>query len=309
MRKLTNEEFINKCNIIHNGVYDYSLCNYDSANKKVKITCKKHGTFLQTPRSHISGSGCPECYNENRSKKQSFDFQYFLNMSKNKHGDKFDYTKSIYVNSKTKIEIICRKHGSFMQIPLNHFKISEPCPSCRKLSKDKILDKFNKKHGYKYDYSLFKYGELTTTKSYIDILCPKHGKFTQRINHHARGTGCPVCKESIGEKLISEILFEMGLILNIDFYRQKKFEGLIGQNPLLFDFYLPKYRLCIEFDGEQHIRPIKIFGGEDTFYKIKNRDKIKNEYCLNNNIRLIRFNKNNKKEIKNTLNRILYTIN
>lgn len=84
---------------------------------------------------------------------------------------------------------------------------------------------------------------------------------------------------------------------------------LIGQNPLLFDFYLPKYRLCIEFDGEQHIRPIKIFGGEDTFYKIKNRDKIKNEYCLNNNIRLIRFNKNNKKEIKNTLNRILYTIN
>ncbi len=310
MRKLNTTDFIERCNKIHNNIYDYSFSNYKNSNKKIKIICKIHGLFNQSPRSHMSGSGCPKCYNENRSIKQSFDFNYFLEMSKQKHGDRFDYSKSFYINSKTKIEIICKAHGSFMQIPLNHFKFKDPCPLCRKLSMEEIIQKFNKIHNYKYDYSLFGYSKSTTTKSYIDIICPKHGKFTQRINHHIRGTGCPICKESLGEKIISEILIGMGFIFNKDFYRQKSFDGLIDQNFLLFDFYLPSYSLCIEFDGEQHSIPVKIFGGEKTFYRIKKRDAIKNEYCKNNNIRLIRFNKKYKKEeIENYLKGIIYPTN
>ena len=110
------------------------------------------------------------------------------------------------------------------------------------------------------------------------------------------GAGCPMCRESLGEKLINEILIEIGLIPNKDFYRQQGFDGLINENSLLFDFYIPGHRVCIEFDGVQHIMPIKIFGGEKTFTKIKKRDKIKNEYCIKNNIRLLRFNQKDKKD-------------
>jgi very-short-patch-repair endonuclease len=70
---------------------------------------------------------------------------------------------------------------------------------------------------------------------------------------------------------------------------------------LKFDFYLPNYNLCIEYDGRQHFEPIDFFGGEKNFEIIKKRDKIKNEYCLNNNIHLIRIPYNEYKNINSIL--------
>ena len=58
--------------------------------------------------------------------------------------------------------------------------------------------------------------------------------------------------------------------------------------PLPYDFYLPERNMCIEFDGEQHFRPVEFFGGEDAFKLRKKKDKIKNEYCEKNNIYLLR---------------------
>lgn len=296
MRKLDIVEFILRSNRIHNNFYDYSISKYDT-KEKIEIICPKHGIFHQRASSHMSGSGCKKCYDEKRHfQSKTLDINFFLENSIKKHGDKYDYSESEYINSYTKIKIICREHGPFYQIPSSHFTFDDPCPQCRKLSKDKIIERFNKKHNNKYDYSLFDYQPDTTTKHYIDIICPIHGKFNQRINHHMCGAGCPMCRESLGEKLINEILIEIGLIPNKDFYRQQGFDGLINENSLFFDFYIPGHRLCIEFDGVQHIMPIKIFGGEKTFTKIKKRDKIKNEYCIKNNIRLLRFNQKDKKD-------------
>lgn len=89
---------------------------------------------------------------------------------------------------------------------------------------------------------------------------------------------------SKGEKQISEILEK----LNIKFKREYKFDNCKNINVLSFDFYLPDYNFCIEYDGKQHYEPNDFFGGINSFEKIKHNDKIKNEYCKNNNIHLIR---------------------
>ena len=81
---------------------------------------------------------------------------------------------------------------------------------------------------------------------------------------------------------------------NINYSRQHKFEGCVYKNKLPFDFYLPNYNCCVEYDGIQHFVSSEFFGGEEKLKYIQNNDKIKNEYCNDNNIRLIRikYNKN-----------------
>lgn len=111
-----------------------------------------------------------------------------------------------------------------------------------------------------------------------------YGVFEQTPNHHSHGCGCPKCNESKGEKNIRKILDNK----NIEYIIQYKFNDCIHIKQLKYDFYLPKYNICIEFDGKQHYKSVKWFGGDKTLKYIQKNDKIKNEYCLKNNIRLLR---------------------
>jgi hypothetical protein len=90
--------------------------------------------------------------------------------------------------------------------------------------------------------------------------------------------------KSLGERLIKDILTES----EVDFIQQKRFDDCKHVLTLPFDFYLPNYNTCIEFDGIQHFQPIEFFGGEDEFNRLKINDAIKTEYCELNNINLIR---------------------
>jgi len=101
----------------------------------------------------------------------------------------------------------------------------------------------------------------------------------------SKSDGCPSCKiSSIGEKLISEYLE----LKNLKYTSQYKFETCRNIRQLPFDFYLSDHNICIEFDGRQHFEPVEIFGGEKEYLiRIKN-DKIKSDWCLNNNVELIR---------------------
>ena len=78
---------------------------------------------------------------------------------------------------------------------------------------------------------------------------------------------------------------------NIHFLTQYSFEKCVNENKLLFDFYLPKQNICIEFDGIQHEKAISFFGGEEGLRKTKKRDQIKNLFCIESNIKLIRIKK------------------
>jgi very-short-patch-repair endonuclease len=130
------------------------------------------------------------------------------------------------------------------------------------------------------------YNDYVDQHSKIKIICKKHGIFEQLACNHTNGNGCQVCsiKDSIGQKIIRKFLKER----KISFKEQKIFKKCVYKKYLLFDFYLIDNNICIEYDGIQHFESIEYFGGDSVFNETKIRDKIKNEYCKNNNIHLIR---------------------
>ena len=112
-----------------------------------------------------------------------------------------------------------------------------------------------------------------------------------QANHLKNGeTQSCGCLKSSGEEQISLLLTKN----NIKFERQKTFPNLKYKNPLYCDFYLPEFNLIIEFNGEQHYKPVELFGGQENLELIQLRDKIKKDYCLKNNIAFltIKFNEN-----------------
>jgi len=119
-----------------------------------------------------------------------------------------------------------------------------------------------------------------------------------------RQHGCPVCKESKGEANIFNFLN----LNNINYIRQKTFDKLIGigGGKLKFDFYIPKLNLCIEYDGPQHYndKSFKFKNFKSDFESIVANDNIKNKFCIDNNIKLIRIPYYESNNIKNTLNRL-----
>lgn len=156
-----------------------------------------------------------------------------------------------------------------------------------------FIEKANQKHGFIYNYNKTTFKK--TTKKVV-ITCITHGDFEQTPNSHLNGSGCPICKESKGEKEIRKHL----VMLNIKFIPQHKFTECKNIKQLPFDFYLPNYNTCIEFNGEQHYKSIKHFGGDEKFNRTQINDEIKMEYCKMNKINLIIIN--DIKNIKKLLN-------
>ena len=115
---------------IHGDKYDYSKVEYIDSHTKVCIICPEHGEFWQIPNSHLRGSGCPICGQINRTKTKTLPLNEFIIKAFLVHGDKYDYSKVEYVNAKTKVCIMCPKHGEFWQKPNDHISLSHGCPKC-----------------------------------------------------------------------------------------------------------------------------------------------------------------------------------
>jgi hypothetical protein len=294
----TKEKFIEESNKIHKYKYDYSSVNYIDNKTDVKIICPIHGEFKKNPSSHLIGSGCRKCYgNETKTTKQ------FILDAQKIHKNKYDYSLVEYINNKKEIKIICSIHGIFEQSPITHLK-NHGCKKCADIIKGEHLrytiteyiNMSNKIHNNKYDYSSTNYSGIFNI---INIICPKHGSFEQRASDHLRGNGCPTCSESNGEYIIRKILENN----NIDFKSRKIFDNCKNIRCLPFDFYLPEFNTCIEYDGIQHFEPIDFFGGETALKSLKERDDIKNIFCEKYNINLIRikYDENVKEKLQNYL--------
>lgn len=293
MRKLTRDEFINRCIRIHGDKYDYSMVEYKCSKTKVKIICKSHGIFEQVPNNHLMGKGCNICKPNFGEKLRLEDF---IEMSNKIHNFEYDYSLVNYINNKTKVKIICKKHGTFEQEPRSHLS-GLKCATCqgnKKITKVDFIERCSVIFDNKYDYSE---SEIDGTKSKTIIKCPKHGHFRQVVESHIRGHGCPKCKDSKGEKIISWFLDKN----KIKYETQKMFDGCFDVRKLRFDFYIPNMNTCIEFDGRHHFEEIEygIHKLEDTIKK----DKIKNKFCEENKIRLIRisYDQNAIQQLENLL--------
>lgn len=283
---LTTDQFIEKAKKI-SPQYDYSKVVYIRSKEKVIVSCKKHGDFLVRPNSILNGSGCPKCGALIKPESIMVFKDEFIERANKVHDNKYEYIK--YTRMHEKATIKCPIHGVFKQDANNHISGSG-CFKCgllirgngRASTQEDIINKFIKKHGNVYDYSKVNY-----KRSFIkvEIICKKHGSFYQAPNMHLSGCGCPICKASKAEKLIYNYLSDN----NIKFISQKTFIDCKNIKPLPFDFYIPNLNICIEYDGELHYKCFRrSSSGIAKLVKTQKNDSIKNEYCLKNNIKLIR---------------------
>ena len=129
VHKYTNEEWIEQARKVHGNKYDYSKVEYINNKTKVCIICPEHGEFWQRPNDHLTGYGCPKCTKYSNK----YTTETWIQKAKQIHGDKYDYSKVKYVNSHTKVCIICPEHGEFWQTPNNHLCGKTICPKCSKI--------------------------------------------------------------------------------------------------------------------------------------------------------------------------------
>jgi len=267
-KKLKQEEYIKRCNIIHNNKYDYSKTVYKNSRTNVTIVCKIHGEFSQDPRSHITGKGCYKCgYKLGREKASLTNRRSraeFIEEVKKLYGDKYDYS---HIPEKprrhSKYEIICKDHGVFVQRLKDHLA-GHGCTACNApkfvpKNYELRIEQFKQTHGDLYDYSLINKNYGSHEK--IPIICKKHGLFHQNLNNHKNGSICPTCSEtastSKGEK---EWLDSLGLP-NTPSHRQvpKKIGGVTYR----FDGYDPNTNTVYEYHGDYWHGNPKIYNPDD----------------------------------------------
>ncbi len=297
--KMTFDIFKNRAKLLHNERYDYSKFNYINSITQGIIICKKHGEFLQTTNSHLSGKGCSKCAGKYKST------QDFIIESNNLHNSKYNYSKFIYTKASDKGIIICPIHGKFLQSPHKHLS-GHGCQKCGKTAPSNTVEFISKslhKHHNKYDYSKVDYKKWNTP---VIIICRKHGEFRQTPNNHLSGSGCLSCNYSKGEAKIQHWLKDN----NIIYAAQKRFADCKNKRNLVFDFYLPNENILIEFDGEQHfnvngwIHKHKFSSIE--YEKVKTNDNIKNEYAKLKNIKMVRIPYYEFESISNILDELIY---
>lgn len=129
-RSKSTEDFIKQVKIVHNNFYDYSLVDYKNAHTKVTIVCPIHGNFEQTPHNHLKGRGCPKCGINKTTNVTRNSKSIFIENANKIHNNFYDYSLvDGYLNNKSKVTIICPKHGPFEQRPSNHIS-GQGCPNC-----------------------------------------------------------------------------------------------------------------------------------------------------------------------------------
>lgn len=255
-KKSSTSEFIEKAKLVHDDKYDYSYVEYAGKAIKIKINCKEHGIFEQNPNNHLGGSGCAECSKEKIKEKYKKEYKKkFTEKANIKHNNKYDYSKTNYINCYTKIIIICKTHGEFKQIPSSHLSGSG-CNKCGmemivsklKSSTSEFIEKAKLVHDDLYDYSHVEYvGKAIKIK----INCRAHGEFEQTPNDHLMGSGCSKC---INARHYSKPqmkwldLLEKQLNINIEHILNTG-EHKIKNSLCKADGYSKEYNTVFEFHG------------------------------------------------------------
>lgn len=312
--------FIKKARKVHGDKYNYDKVNYIDSYTKVVITCPIHGDFEQRPSEHLRGKGCEECAIKHRSFLMTKDTEWFIRRAKEIHGDKYTYEHSVYINSKKPITITCPIHGDFEMTP-NDFLDNHGCPHCKgdaererllsgkatliapdttKTTEEFIADA-KAIHGERYDYSKVDYKH---NKKKVIIICREHGEFEITPNDHlSGGRGCPRCSASFGERSV-ELYLQRN---NIEYrYQHKMFYKDNGvKRHFVADFWLPKLNTIIEYNGEQHYMPLKMWGGEPKFKEQQDRDKKLRLYCQQKKYRLIEIPYTKQRRIPEILDKLL----
>ena len=276
----THQHFIDEMLMINPDIS--IIGKYIDDATKIKCKCVKcKNVWMATPSNLLRGHGCSKCAGNNKkTHKQFIEELYNINPNIRILGN--------YCGVNTKVRCKCLLDDyEWESLPSNLLK-GYGCPQCATQTRANLRRKTHKifeKDLYRVNPTVEILGEYIDAKTKIKCRCKVDGfEWDATPNNLLRGRGCPKCNASKGEIAIAKFLNNN----DIYYITQHKFDDCKNALPLPFDFYLPNYNICIEYDGEQHYRPIEYFGGEEKFVSQKQNDNIKNDYCRDNNIKLLR---------------------
>lgn len=279
-KKITDEMFKQRIKKMYGTEYT-ALTPYTRSTEDVVVRHNKCGnTFNRSPNHLLKDKrGCPYCALGNKKDPKRF-AKEFKKVAKGKYK-----LLDSYVASYVKIKVEHLTCGNVYEVNPSCFLGGTQCPKC--------YGKFKKTtNEFKQEVSEITNSEYACISEYNgnkrDVLM-KHKKcgYVYKVHPHdfLRGTRCPYCNQTMNEKFISHIIEEQ----KIDFEIQKRFPDCGDiKHRLYFDFYIPSLKLLVEYDGIQHFKPVKHFGGEQGFIEQVQRDHIKNEYALNHGISVLR---------------------
>ena len=274
-----NNSLIAQIKTFDGGIVNIDINNYNSFNKSRQSFYDK--------LKEVNGR-TTDCYKNNETKMNIYIDGVKLNSIR--VNDFKSYTYKSIISFKNKLiknrdEFVKFTRLSDRGILISEIKTFDRSIVCADISQ---YDSFNKSRQDTYDYCKSKgYNILSPysgvhDKILIDFNCG-HNPHWIRPNDLKNDQGCPVCSESKGEKFVRQYLERN----NINFIQEYKFNDCKYKYILSFDFYIPNMNLCIEFDGIQHFEVSSYFGKE-SFELTQKRDKIKDNYCRDNGINLLR---------------------
>lgn len=260
--------------------------DYKGADTLVPHYCILHNVIWDiTPNNALHGRGCKQCCSERIGNKLRKPIDDYINELAIKNPNIKLFGE--YINNATPIEHYCEKHMIYFNISPNCALLGHGCSRCasEKLSEHKLKSEKQYIIDLKNVHpNIVLRGNYVGT--HINTLheCLTCGcEWNPRPSNLLTGYGCPECNESKGEK-------QVGLWLrqhDIMYVSQKRFDDCCDKKSLPFDFYLPNYNTCIEYQGKQHYESIEYFGGEENLLYTQYHDKIKYDYCIKNSINLI----------------------
>lgn len=224
--------FIEEAKTVHGNKYDYSSVNYINIDTKIKIICKIHEEFNQTPHHHLKGQGCKLCAIDKNAEENKITKEEFLKAANEKFEFKYSYNESDYIDYRSQIKIICpiSDHGSFWQTPLQHLT-TNGCSKCSKkykMSNKEYIEKVKKIHGDKYDYSSTNFISM---KNKIKYLCKKCGNINEQLaGGHAGGKTCGHCA---GRFTTTEDFIRKAKLIHNDNYDYTNVEYITNKDSVL----------------------------------------------------------------------------
>jgi hypothetical protein len=246
----TVEHFFSQAIDVHGTTYDYSRVQYTNTNSKVEIVCPVHGSFLQTPKKHLSGQGCEKCGRKKTGEAKTVPFEEFVRQAKIAHDNRYEYLKETYINFSSKVGVVCKKHGIFYTQANDHvLRNVHGCEKCyREVRKERdeltmfpnFLKRAFKIHGDLYDYSKVVY---KGAKERVEILCKEHGSFYQTPHVHTYDKcGCPSCSHTISKAQVE--LEEYIHSLDVKTIRNHSLS-----NGKEIDIFCPDLKIGFEYNG------------------------------------------------------------
>lgn len=167
--RVTLPLFIERCTERHHGKYNYSEVKFNSLTDFVKIICPEHGEFWQRAKVHYRGYGCPICGGSKRLTNEEF-----IEKAKLIHEDMYDYSKVNYINTSTKVCIICPEHGEFWQTPNNHL-FGAGCPVCPESNMESEVRQFLLKNNIAFEQEKGFDWLIYKRKMFLDFFLPDYG--------------------------------------------------------------------------------------------------------------------------------------